>query len=170
VSPAGDADPDADPDALLAALGADLAAEVTAAVPAWVMRCVEERMADWGGTPGPVQEAARQAGTAAATDVGPRLVALLAADVDAQRATPLQVVRAAVRYPTAVLRDAGVAPLGRDHFARERFPDDPYDLTPATLEALDPALAETAVTWGAAKALAHRRRHQGSEEFTERSP
>ncbi|HVA03851.1 MAG TPA: hypothetical protein VMU64_08875 [Acidimicrobiales bacterium] len=166
MSPTGDADPDA----VLAALGADLAAEVTAAVPKWVVRCVEERMADVGGPPGPVRAAAQAAAAAAAADVGPRLAALLAADVDAQRATPLQLVRGAVGYPADVLRAAGVAPVGRDRFAEERFPDDPYNLTPATLGSLDPALAEAAVRWGAAKALAHRRRHWNSEEFTERSP
>ena len=127
-------------------------------------------MAESGGAPPPVQDEARRAGAAAVAAVGPRLAALLGADVDAQGATPLQVVREAVRYPTAVLRHAGVAPPARDRFAQERFPDDPYDLTPATLEALDPDLAETAVRWGAAKALAHRRRHRGSQEFTERSP
>jgi hypothetical protein len=60
-----------------------------------------------------------------------------------------------------VLARAGVAPSKRDRFETERFPDDPYGLTPGSLEALDPALAEPALTWGAAKAFAHRRRHQG---------
>ena len=45
----------------------------------------------------------------------------------------------------------------RDPFAEERFPDDPYGLTPASLAALDPALAEMARIWGAAKAMTHRR-------------
>ena len=59
-----------------------------------------------------------------------------------------------------MLEAAGVPPVVRDPFAEERFPDDPYGLTPASLAAVDPALAEPALTWGAAKALAHRRRHQ----------
>ncbi|HUI04765.1 MAG TPA: hypothetical protein VLZ77_14595 [Acidimicrobiales bacterium] len=151
------------PDAALATRGAALAAAVTAAVAPWVLRCVEERMAGAGGPPPPVRAAALVAGADAAADVGTRLEALLAMDVDAQGATPLQVVRDAVRYPTAVLRGAGVAPVARDRFAAERFPEDPYGLTPATLEALDPALAEDALAWGAAKALAHRRRHRNSD-------
>jgi hypothetical protein len=130
---------------------------VAAAVPAWVMRCVETRL------PAPadpvVRADAEEAGRRAAEEVGRRLTELLAAPVDAQRSTPLEVVRAAVAYPTAVLVRAGVAPLARARFEAARFPDDPYGLTPASLEAVDATLVEPALAWGAAKALAHRRRH-----------
>ena len=73
-----------------------------------------------------------------------------------------EVVRAAVIYPTAVLRAAGVPAPGRDEFVIERFPDDDYGLTPVSLAALDPddpELVELALKWGAAKAMAHRYRH-----------
>jgi hypothetical protein len=64
-----------------------------------------------------------------------------------------------VRYPTAVLLQAGVPPLERDEFDERVFPDDLYGLTPASFADIDPALVEPAVTWGAAKAWEHLRRH-----------
>ena len=64
------------------------------------------------------------------------------ADVDAQRSTPLAVVRAAVSYPDrGAARGPGCRPCARDPFATERFPDDPYGLTPASLAAVDPTSA-----------------------------
>ena len=45
--------------------------------------------------------------------------------------------------------------------AEESFPDDDYDLAPASLADVDPDLVELGVAWGAAKAMAHRRRHGG---------
>jgi hypothetical protein len=105
-------------------------------------------------------EAAAAAREAAAT-VLPRVHDLLRADIDRQSTTPLQLVRGAVAWPTAVLRAHRVPAAERDAFARERFPDDDYDLTPATLADLDPAVGEAAIAWGAAKAWEHRRRHSG---------
>jgi hypothetical protein len=63
-----------------------------------------------------------------------------------------------VRYPTEVLRRAGVPPVERDRFARESFPDDDYDLSPATWADVAPSLTELGITWGAAKAFEHKRR------------
>ena len=70
---------------------------------------------------------------------------------------------AAVRYPTAVLVGAGVPPVERDEFTERRFPEDVYDLAPATFADLDPSLHEPGLTWGAAKAHVHlaRRRREG---------
>jgi hypothetical protein len=47
----------------------------------------------------------------------------------------------------------------REAFAEASFPDDTYDLTPATFADVDPALVEPAIQWGAAKAFVHKRRH-----------
>ena len=80
---------------------------------------------------------AEVAGRHAQKEVADQLAALLSGDVDEQRSTPLAVVGAAVTYPTEVLRDAQVPPVARDRFVSDRFPDDPYGLTPATLQALD---------------------------------
>jgi hypothetical protein len=106
-----------------------------------------------------VLAAADAAGRRGGEELRERLRLLLMADVDAQHATPLELVRGAVAYPTEVLRGAGVPPVERDRFAAERFPDDTYGLTPASLATVDPALTEVSVRWGAAKAAAHRRRH-----------
>ena len=85
---------------------------------------------------------------------------MLAADVDEQATTPLAILRTAVRYPTEVLVAAGVPPVERDSFSQRAFPDDIYDLTPATFADVDPALAEAGIAWGAAKAFEHKRRHR----------
>jgi hypothetical protein len=88
---------------------------------------------------------------------------LLAADIDEQRTTPLAILRgAALRYPTSVLHAAGVPPVVRDRAAEELFPDDLYDLVPASFADLDPSLADAGLRWGAAKAFEHKRRHGGA--------
>jgi len=155
-----------DPDELLADLGADLAARVGAALPGWVLRCVDSRLPPATPDRDVVMARAEGAARRARREVEVELRALLGSDVDAQRSTPLAVVRAAVSYPTEVLRAAQVPPVPRDAFVSERFPDDPYGLTPASLQAVDPVLGEAAIAWGAAKALAHRRRHGTPDEFT----
>ena len=131
--------------------GAALADAVTAAIPDWVRRSVA-RFA-----PGLDADAA---GRAAAADVGPRLRALLTADMDEQRGNPLSIVRDAVRYPTEVLRDAGIEPPPRSRFDIEHFPNDPYGLVPMTWRDVDESLHEPGIVWGAHKARAHRLRHR----------
>jgi len=134
-----------------AAEGEALAAAILAAIPAWAERTVVER----GGPAG----AGAAAGRAAAAALESELRALLAADVDAQRGNPLAVVRKAVPWVTAALRDAAVAAVERDDFARAHFPDDDYDLTPMTWSDLDESLVDPGVRWGAMKAHLHRARH-----------
>jgi hypothetical protein len=106
-----------------------------------------------------VVAAARDAGRRAADEVGGEMRALLAADIDDQRSTPLTLLRSAVRFPTEVLRSAGVPPVERDPIQARLLPDDLYDLSPASFADVDPSLAEPGLVWGAAKAMAHRRRH-----------
>ncbi|HLH46972.1 MAG TPA: hypothetical protein VKV25_07425 [Acidimicrobiales bacterium] len=137
-----------------------LADAIEAAIPTWVVRCVTTVMVAWqGAVPPDVQAAAEDAGQAARADAGAAVRVLLEADIDEQRGTPLALLRAAVRYPTAVLSNAGVPPVERDRFAEEAFPRDVYDLTPASLADIDPDLADLGIAWGAAKAMEHRRRH-----------
>jgi hypothetical protein len=104
-----------------------------------------------------------RAAVAARADAVPRLRTLLATDVDEQVANPLAVLRSVVRYPTAVLREAGARPVPRDEFEQRSFPDDLYDLSPATFADVDPSLHEPGLVWGAAKAHVHlaRRRREG---------
>ncbi len=138
-----------------------LADAVDVALPRWVERSVTRIMMAWQGGPpdAAVVDAARDAGRRAADEVGAEVRALLAADIDEQWTTPLSLLRAAVRYPTRVLEDAGVPPVERDPIQERLLPGDIYDLSPASFADVDPALAEPGMVWGAAKALAHRRRH-----------
>ena len=127
------------------------------ALPKWVVTAVESRLPQMGAE---IREAAEAAGLAAAAEIGGEVVRLLAADVDDQRENPLAVLRRAVRYPTEVLIAAGAVPVERDDFAINRFPDDIYDLTPASFGDIHPDLQTPGLTWGAAKAFVHRRRHR----------
>lgn len=137
-----------------------LADAIEAALPGWVERSVARTAGEhFGRVDQAVRAAAAEAGRRARDDVGPRLRALLEADVDEQRTTPLSLLRGAVRYPTGVLRDAGVPPVQRDEAQARLFPDDVYDLAPATFADVDPSLAEVGMAWGAAKAFAHLQRH-----------
>lgn len=138
-----------------------LADAVEVALPGWVERSVTRIMAAWSGRApdAGIVEAAREAGRRAGAEVGAEVRALLALDIDDQWTTPLSLLRAATRYPTAVLQDAGVPAVERDPFRERLEPGDLYDLSPASFADVDPSLAEPGMVWGAAKALAHRRRH-----------
>ena len=156
-------DPDDPADAAaLARYAAVLADGIELALPGWVERSVARVLIAYRGEVAPAEAAAAmQAGAAAGGELGPRIRALLVADVDEQPTGPLALARRAVAYPTAVLREAGVPPVVRDEFTERQFPDDDYDLAPATFADIDPALHEPGLTWGAAKAhvvLARRRR------------
>jgi hypothetical protein len=140
--------------------GAALADALDATLGPWVVACVEQRLAEAGrSVPPEVLEAARLAGEAAVRDIGRRVRALVEQDIDSQTTTPLSLVRVAVKYPTAVLRDVGLPPRHRDAFRVSRFPDDDFDLTPTSLAALGDDVGDLAIVWGASKAMAHRRRH-----------
>lgn len=141
-----------------------LADAVEAALPGWVERVVAQRWREWRSEePAPVvRDAAAAAGARAQAEVGQALRELLAADVDAQRSNPLALIRRAVALPTEVLSEAGVPPVDRDPDARRLFPDDVYDLTPASFAEIDASVHEPGVAWGAAKAhVILRRRRSG---------
>lgn len=151
-----------DPAAALERYARELAEGIESATPRWVEGSVARIMIAWSGSvPAPVAAAASDAGRRAGAEVTTGVRDLLLRDVDEQRTTPLSLIRAAVRYPTEVLRAAGVPPVERDEFAERSFPDDIYGLSPSSLADLDPALAELGIAWGAAKAFEHRRRHAG---------
>ncbi len=139
-----------------------LAEGIREALPRWVETAVLSRLA--GASPevrNEAEAAATAAGEAAAADIGQEVARLLSADIDEQPENPMAVLRRAVRYPTEVLRAAGAAPVDRDDFAVERFPDDIYDLTPASFADISPDLQTPGLVWGAAKAFLHLRRHGG---------
>jgi hypothetical protein len=137
-----------------------LVTAVEAALPGWVRRAVERLVVAWSGRAGPeVLARADEAGAAAVAEVVPQLRRLLSTDIDQQWTNPLSVVRAAVRHPTAVLREEGVPEVVRDPFDEASFPDDVYGLTPFNFAEVDPALQEVGIRWGAAKAREHLARH-----------
>jgi hypothetical protein len=141
-----------------------LADAVEAALPGWVERGVVRIVMAYRGVVEPsVRLDAQAAGQRAREEVGTALRALLETDVDEQRTNPLAVLRGAVRYPSAVLVRAGVPPVVRDEFAERAFPDDLYDLAPATWRDVDETLHEPGLVWGAwkAKTVLDRRRAEG---------
>lgn len=142
-----------------------LADAIEAAVAPWVMRTVASVLEQVGRPlADDVRHQAAEAGEQARSDVGSAVRRLLAEDIDDQRTTPLSLLRGAVRYPTEVLKGAGVPPRARDEFAERAFPEDVYDLVPASFADVDPGLQEPGLVWGAAKAHVHlrRRRREGA--------
>lgn len=148
----------------LARYAAALGDAVEAALPGWVERS-GRRVLDAQGIAVDDDLAARlaDAGRRARERAMPRVRAVLAADVDTPAGTPLAVLRGVVPVVTEVLRAAGARPVPRDDFAERSFPDDAYDLSPATFADVDPVLHEPGLVWGAAKAHVHlaRRRREG---------
>jgi hypothetical protein len=142
-----------------------LAVAVDRVLAGWVERSVARIMVAYqGSVPADVRAGAADAGRAARAEVGVELRELLARDIDDQRTNPLAVLRGAVRFPTAVLRAAGVPPVVRDDFAERAFPDDIYDLSPATWRDVDESLHEPGIVWGAWKAGEHLRRRRPKDE------
>jgi hypothetical protein len=132
---------------------AALLSAVDAVLSDWVVRSVRRFSND-------LDVDALSAGEQARIEIGGRLRQMLTTDIDVQRTNPLAVLRSAVRYPTDVLRAAEVPPVRRDEFAVSAFPDDVYNLSPATWADIDQSLTEPGIAWSAWKAhtfLARRR-------------
>ena len=132
-------------------------------LPGWVIAAVDRLLDEWGRASteqvAVARAAARDAGPVLARRLGAELRALFALDPSEQCATPLQVVRGAVREPTEILGAAGVAPVRRDPFEARAFPEDRYGLVPEALGDLgDPDLSPLLLVWGMAKAAVLRSR------------
>ena len=151
-----------DDDRALAKYGDDLVRAVESSLGNWIEACVHSVLQEQGR---PVDnETATLIGAArldATRDVVAELRAVLALDVDQQRKNPLSILRAAVRYPTQVLRAAGAKPIERDEFDEQSFPDDEFALTPAAFADFGPAVHDAGIVWGAAKAHVHLQRRRG---------
>lgn len=156
TDPAGD-------EAALAGYATALADGIESTLGPWVEQAVAKVSDRWRPGGADLSEPAAAAGRRATVEVGGRVRSLLATDVDEQRTGPLAALRDAVRYPTEVLAGAGVPPVVRDEFAERAFPDDVYDLAPATFADLHPDLTGPGLMWGAAKAhvVLARRRAEG---------
>jgi len=134
-------------------------------IPAWAVAGVERILVAWDRLDADELRSAREravtAGADAARRVAEELRALFDRDVVEQAATPLQIVRSAIREPTAVLVSLGIPAVARDPFDERAHPEDRYDLVPRSLADLgDPDLGAALLVWGMAKAKLLRR---GSE-------
>jgi hypothetical protein len=136
--------------------GQVLADAVEIALPLWVRRCVIERVTATDGLEVAIVGASEKALEAV---MGP-LRTLLATDIDAQRGTPLTIIRTAVPYPTAVLATFGAQVPHRDPGDAGRFPDDIFALTPATWADIDESVADPGLRWSVAKAFEYKRRRR----------
>ena len=139
-----------------------LADAIEAALPGWVTGAVERVMAGQSAGDDPRDQAGRRRGRRRRPRPRP-------GPPSGPCSRPTSTTSAAPRspfcarpcsIPTRVLQDAGVPPVRRDRFAERAFPDDLYDLTPASLADVDPALTDLGISWGAAKAFEHKRRHR----------
>ena len=142
----------------------DLVAAVDAVVEEWLTALAVGTMQRLGGVPSETfREHARVAATEGAAETMRRLRDALSIDVDSQRVNPLQILRDAVRFPTAVLNEAGVVAPERDEFDQRINPDDVYGICPAHWNDIHDSLTEPGIVWGAAKAstVLQRRRAEG---------
>jgi len=152
-----------DDDAALARYSDELVRAIEDALGDWIDRSVRSVLRAQGRAVDQSTEALiAVARTEAIVATVAELRAALALDVDEQRQNPLSILRAAVRYPTSVLRAAGALPVARDEFDERAFPDDVYALTPAAFSDFGPAVHDAGITWGAAKAHVHLRRRRAA--------
>lgn len=142
-------------------VASELLAAAVAATPGWVRASIERVRVTQGLEVD--ADAVERAAADAASFVERRLGALLATDIDAQRSTPLTVLRDAARFPVEVLHGAGARPVPRPDTVRWAFPNDPFEVTPATFADLGEDVHHAGIAWGAAKASIHlqRRRDEG---------
>jgi hypothetical protein len=139
--------------AALARFATELADAIDVAIVPWLVGCVASRVAGR-------EDAATVAAESARREVMPRIRDLLATDIDAQRATPLQLLRRGTTPVNRLLADSGAVPPVRDEVARRLDPEDVYDLGPAAYADLGPEVAEAGLVWGAAKAHVHLHRRR----------
>lgn len=136
-----------DESAAIAEIAARLGDEVERALPGWVRAKLGDLPAD--DTVAVVRAL-----------VVEDLRAALARDVDEPGPSPLAIVRRAVGPVSAALRRAEVEAVHRDPQQAALFPDDPYDIVPASFADLSPEAGEAGMLWGAARAHVHLRRRR----------
>ncbi len=127
-----------------------VADELCAAFVAAFPRYVAERIVSLGADPGAFSATIEEGTAGLESELG----ALLSAPPGTQRRAPLEVVRAALAPVTAALGAAGVEVPERDAATSEALPDDPYDLGPASSQALGERAWRAHLAWGIAKAEA----------------
>lgn len=149
----------AEDEAVLASYALNLSAEVRRLVPVWVRQAIA-RLAAGHASDSAIVEAGDRAVHQCEQRVLAPMDKLLMTDIDSQTSNPLSLLRGAAELPTEQLQLLGVPVVQRDRFAIERFPDDVYDLTPASFADIGAELHEPGLVWGAAKAHVHLRRRR----------
>lgn len=147
-----------DPDEFLRAAGDRFVAAAERSLGGWAERALISRAP---------QSAATATATAAAfrAEVIGSLRHLVDRDIDDQRATPLQLLRASVPLLTAALVEAGLQArpgVGDRTAANDRSgdSDDPFGIAPASWAGVGEDVGEAAMVWGAAKAMVHLERRR----------
>lgn len=142
----------------------ELLAAARRAIPGWLHRSVERAAARSGVA---VSSLDRDELEVVVDRTSERILAdlaeLLASDIDDQRTNPLTIFRRGLGEITGFLRRHQVPAPPVDRFVAERFPDDPYQLGPATWADVDDDLHLPGLIWGAwkAKTVLDRRREEG---------
>ena len=162
-----------DDDARLAEIANALVEGLERELQPWLQALVFERLATApssqvptsgaGTDPTSIQRAVVATSTAVSDTIVDRVRTLLETDIDEQRANPLALVRSGLGPATDLLRELGVTPVQRDPFVEQSYPDDVFDLAPASFGDIHESLHEAGLMWGAAKAHVHisRRKAEG---------
>jgi len=135
-------------DERFAEYGAALADAIDSALDDWLTSVIEMREA------ADVVDVAGVIASVRAASI-PRLNELAAQDLDAQRTTPLEILRTSAAIVTAALTDAAVPEPDAIEFGQ---PGDPYGVGPMAFADLGADVADAGLAWGAAKAHVHLQR------------
>ena len=130
------------------------------------LRGLVERVVSSQGLAGSVDvERLERTISSARSDLLAALDRLLELDAWEQPRNPLDLVRRATVALTTELTALGARPVPRDEFKERSFPDDVFDLAPATWSDVHPDLHEVGLEWGAWKAAAIISHRKASEGF-----
>ena len=145
---------------MLSKISVDFADQLAAALPDWIDRIARQRMLE-GGVLVDERSDGLIADCAAATSkiLAAKVRAAVLADVDSASGSPLAVVRDGVGPLNDLLTELGVGASARDRTMIEMFPDDVHDLGPASFSDISADLHDPGITWGAARAHVHLKRH-----------
>jgi len=145
----------------LGRISAEFANRLVESLPGWLERVATQRLVEAAGVVPNKEE--RQVivdrCSLIADSTGPAVRDVVMADVDVAAGSPLALLRDAVAPLNELLAELEVHAPARDRMDTEMFPADTYGLGPASFADVDPALVDPGITWGAARAHVHLRRH-----------
>jgi len=118
----------------------------------WILNAVKTKVPDLD--PEKIDELNRIAVVAEAQILG-KLEGILTLDAVDQFINPLAILREVYVFPTEFLASLGLVESVRDEYQRKYYPDDIYDLVPASFADFGPEVNGAGIAWGAAKAHEH---------------